>query len=107
MQSTKLFDIIAAGALGDAFGYAIEFDSWSSIQQKHGPSGLASWPLDRSGGLAVSDDTQMTLFAMESIADALANFHGNPSRFINLLKSMGMRPWGISAKDLAEAGRPA
>jgi ADP-ribosyl-[dinitrogen reductase] hydrolase len=72
MNQTKLTEIITAGALGDAFGYAIEFDSWVSIQRKYGSDGLDAWPYDaRSSTLLVSDDTQMTLFALEAIADAV------------------------------------
>lgn len=72
MNKTKLRSILAAGALGDAAGYAVEFHSWAAIQQEWGPQGLAQWPISpKSGRMSASDDTQMTLFAMEAISAAL------------------------------------
>ena len=67
MKKQRFWDICAAGALGDALGYAIEFDSWAAIEQAHGPGGLQSWPLNPQGSMEASDDTQMTLFAMEAL----------------------------------------
>lgn len=58
---------LLGGALGDAFGYAVEFDSWSKIQANHGPRGLMDLPLTKQGELIASDDTQMTLFAAEGL----------------------------------------
>lgn len=60
---------LLGGALGDAFGYAVEFDSLAAIQARHGPSGLREPVLER-GQLLVSDDTQMTLFTLEGLARA-------------------------------------
>lgn len=76
MKSSKLLDILAAGALGDAFGYAVEFDSWATIQSRFGLFGLVQWPFDpASGKLVASDDTQMTIFALEGLSRAVAE-HG-------------------------------
>lgn len=73
MKKEKLLDILIAGALGDAFGYAIEFDSWEEIQERFGPLGLAHWPFEQgSGKLVASDDTQMTIFAIEGLARAIS-----------------------------------
>lgn len=59
------------GAIGDAFGYAIEFSSWSTIKRKYGPRGLVD-PVMHDGRLIVSDDTQMTLFTLEGLLDCEA-----------------------------------
>lgn len=68
MEQSKIFEILAAGALGDAFGYAIEFDSWRSIQEKFGEKGLTVWPYHPTAkALIASDDTQMTIFGLEAI----------------------------------------
>jgi len=56
------------GAIGDAFGYEIEFNSLDSIKHKYGKSGLQE-PVYHDGKLIVSDDTQMTLFTLEAIND--------------------------------------
>ncbi len=61
---------ILGGALGDAFGYAIEFDRWDVISRRHGPGGLRE-PVLRHGQMVVSDDTQMTLFTLEAMTVTL------------------------------------
>ncbi len=57
---------LIGGAVGDAFGYTIEFMSRDEIEEKYGEEGLREYVL--SDGLApITDDTQMTLFTAEGI----------------------------------------
>jgi ADP-ribosylglycohydrolase len=70
---TKLYkDIIEAGAIGDAFGYFVEFDPTSIIDYKYNnfcwDEALEKFPKWR-----ISDDTQMTLFALERIIPYMHN----------------------------------
>ena len=65
-RDAKTLGCVLGGAVGDAFGYAIEFDRWPAIQRKHGPRGLQQ-PVLHGGELVVSDDTQMTLFTLEAL----------------------------------------
>ncbi|MBK1620175.1 hypothetical protein CKO42_17355 [Lamprobacter modestohalophilus] len=58
---------LLGGAAGDGFGYAVEFDSLNRIQQRFGPEGLRH-PVFHEDRLRVSDDTQMTLFTLEGLA---------------------------------------
>lgn len=69
-SAARTLGCILGGAVGDAFGYAIEFDRWNAICRQHGPLGLRE-PVLRHGKLVVSDDTQMTLFTLEAMAAAL------------------------------------
>ncbi|WP_312136388.1 ADP-ribosylglycohydrolase family protein [Brevundimonas sp.] len=62
----RILGCLFGGAVGDAFGYAIEFDSLARIQSRYGACGLLEPELE-NGHLIVSDDTQMTMF----VADAL------------------------------------
>ena len=55
------------GALGDALGYEVEFESWDSIQDRFGRGGIRK-PVLHQGKALVSDDTQMTLFTAEGMA---------------------------------------
>lgn len=64
--------LIFGGAVGDAFGYAIEFDRLESIRGRYGPAGLTE-PVRQADKLIVSDDTQMTLFTLEGLLRAFAN----------------------------------
>ncbi len=65
-RANQIWGCILGGAVGDAFGYAIEFDRWPAIQRKYGSAGLQS-PVLRDGQLIVSDDTQMTMFTLEAL----------------------------------------
>ena len=63
---SKIAGCLIAGALGDALGYPIEFQPWSLIKVKYGPSGL-DHPVLTDGKAIISDDTQMTLFTNEGM----------------------------------------
>lgn len=64
--AARVLGCVLGGAVGDGFGYAIEFDRWADIQRKHGKAGLQQ-PVLSGGALVVSDDTQMTLFTLEAL----------------------------------------
>jgi ADP-ribosyl-[dinitrogen reductase] hydrolase len=51
---------LLGGAVGDAFGYEVEFDSLAVIRAEYGDLGIREAVL-HDGRLVVSDDTQMTL----------------------------------------------
>ena len=58
---------MVGGAVGDALGYAVEFDSWQQIMSRYGESGITRYELDRRGVAPISDDTQMSLFTAAGI----------------------------------------
>ncbi|GLX10109.1 hypothetical protein Misp03_70350 [Microbispora sp. NBRC 16548] len=62
---------LLGGAVGDALGAPVEFDSIASIRRDHGRAGLTDLAPDWRGetGL-VTDDTQMTLFTVEGLIRA-------------------------------------
>jgi ADP-ribosyl-[dinitrogen reductase] hydrolase len=62
---------VVGGAIGDAFGYPVEFKSFREIQSEFGPAGIQQ-PIFRNGELIVSDDTQMTLFTIEGALNGLS-----------------------------------
>ncbi|MBL8047498.1 MAG: ADP-ribosylglycohydrolase family protein [Chthonomonas sp.] len=61
---------LLAGAMGDALGAAVEFDSWSEIQRKYGPAGIQQYDVAYGVRGAITDDTQMTLFSAEGLIRA-------------------------------------
>jgi ADP-ribosylglycohydrolase/protein-tyrosine phosphatase len=61
---------LVGGALGDAFGYPVAFDSLAAIQKRHGPAGLRE-PEFHQNRLVVSDETQLTLFTLEGLTRAM------------------------------------
>lgn len=78
MNKEKISNIIKAGAIGDAFGYNVEFKSWEQIKITYdGPIMFSN-----CDNYVVSDDTQMTLFCLE----ALKNNHENNNNNKNILE---------------------
>ncbi|MFK4638709.1 ADP-ribosylglycohydrolase family protein [Paenarthrobacter histidinolovorans] len=68
--SSRVYGSLLGGALGDSLGYAIEFDSIAAIRARYGSAGLTSFgQLD--GGSHFSDDTQMTLYTVDGLVEAL------------------------------------
>jgi len=67
---SRILGCLLGGALGDSLGYAVEFDPIDSIRARFGAEGLTSFgQLD--GGSHFSDDTQMTLYTVDGLLEAL------------------------------------
>ncbi|MGP3990627.1 ADP-ribosylglycohydrolase family protein [Streptomyces sp. 3N207] len=61
---------LLGGAIGDALGAGVEFDSLAAIREKWGPQGVTDYvPVYGRRG-AVTDDTQMTLFTVDGLIRA-------------------------------------
>jgi ADP-ribosyl-[dinitrogen reductase] hydrolase len=58
---------LLGGAVGDALGAVVEFDSIDEIRRRHGPDGVVTFPPE---GGRITDDTQMTLFTAEGLVRA-------------------------------------
>ncbi|MEF8794628.1 ADP-ribosylglycohydrolase family protein [Thiohalorhabdus sp.] len=69
-QDNRVLGALVGGALGDGFGYAVEFWSEDQIRAEFGGEGMANPQLTRQGELVVSDDTQMTLFTLAGLLEA-------------------------------------
>ena len=64
----KIRGCLVGGAVGDALGYAIEFNGEKEIFSRYGKSGITEYELDPLSGKAIiSDDTQMTLFTANGL----------------------------------------
>ena len=63
----RVLGCIVGGAVGDALGYPIEFDSWRSISSRYGERGITRYETARNGLALISDDTQMSLFTVAGI----------------------------------------
>lgn len=58
---------LLGGAIGDAFGGAVEFISRSAILDRFGPEGIKDYADAYGGKGKITDDTQMTLFTAEGL----------------------------------------
>jgi ADP-ribosylglycohydrolase len=61
---------LLGGAIGDALGAGIEFDSLENIRKEHGPDGVTDYVSAYGRRGAVTDDTQMTLFTVDGLIRA-------------------------------------
>lgn len=68
---------LIGGAVGDAFGSAVEFLSIDAIKEKYGEAGITDLVSAESGYAEITDDTQMTLFTAEGILRADSNNSNN------------------------------
>ncbi|GAA1145307.1 ADP-ribosylglycohydrolase [Kitasatospora gansuensis] len=61
---------LLGGAIGDALGAGIEFESLESIRAAHGPAGVTGYVPAYGRAGSVTDDTQMTLFTLDGLIRA-------------------------------------
>lgn len=67
-KNDKIRGCLVGGAIGDALGYAVEFQREPQIFSRYGKDGITEYDLDKKTGKAlISDDTQMTLFTATGI----------------------------------------
>ena len=64
----KYLGTLLGGAIGDALGYYVEFESESLIFNTYGKEGITRFPNNEIG--QISDDTQMTLFTAVGLLNA-------------------------------------
>jgi ADP-ribosylglycohydrolase len=67
---SRLLGSLLGGALGDAWGYPVEFWSGDQIREEYGVWGVTRPQMSPEGELQVSDDTQMTLFTLAGLLEA-------------------------------------
>lgn len=68
-HESRIHGCLLGGALGDSLGYAVEFEKIDSIRATFGPGGLRDFA--ELGGSHFSDDTQMTLYTVDGLLEAL------------------------------------
>lgn len=99
---------LLGGAVGDALGAAVEFDSLSAIRSRFGPEGLRDFAPYAGRLGAITDDTQMTLFTAEALlrlehlhlrerSDRLAGFGWRA--YLRWLDTQGDGPRRRAARD--------
>ncbi|MCU1552532.1 MAG: hypothetical protein JWM13_18 [Arthrobacter sp.] len=69
-HESRIHGCLLGGALGDSLGYAVEFEDISAIRTRFGPAGLRDFS-ELDGGSHFSDDTQLTLYTVDGVLEAL------------------------------------
>jgi len=92
---------LLGGAIGDALGSAVEFDSLDEIKKNYGGKGIQRYghAFNRTG--AITDDTQMTLFTAEGLLRgcARANAKGIGPSFLSTTY-YAYRRWLVTQEEL-------
>lgn len=107
--ASRVQGTLMAGALGDAFGYLVEFDSLAEIRAKYGTSLLVD--LSQSGTPPhFSDDTQMTLYTLDGLLDVLEWANDGIGADINACQWLAYLRWlktqGIATAEHAPEQSP-
>jgi ADP-ribosylglycohydrolase len=67
---------LLGGAIGDALGGPVEFDSIASIRAEYGAAGITGFvDLNNDRQAEFTDDTQMTLFTAEGLLCCSKDLH--------------------------------
>ena len=69
-HASRIHGCLLGGALGDSLGYAVEFDDIATIRRKYGAAGLRDFSV-LDAGSHFSDDTQLTLYTVDGLLEAL------------------------------------
>jgi ADP-ribosylglycohydrolase/protein-tyrosine phosphatase len=69
-ETARVVGCLVAGAVGDALGAPVEFDSLAKIRSAHGQAGVRDYVAAYGRVGAITDDTQMTLFTAEGLLRA-------------------------------------
>ena len=85
VRMDQVLGCLLGGAVGDAFGYAVEFSTLAAIRARFGGAGIQH-PVFDQGRLVVSDDTQMTLFTAEGLLRALRAAPDDDDRLIEEIR---------------------
>ncbi|MFJ6026251.1 ADP-ribosylglycohydrolase family protein [Pseudarthrobacter sp. NPDC092424] len=103
---SRIHGCLLGGALGDALGYAVEFDSIGSIRQRFGGRGLTDFAQLPDGGV-FSDDTQMTLYTVDGLAEALEWANSGVGADVNACLWLAYLRWLATQGEDAGPSAPA
>ena len=101
----RITGCLLAGAVGDALGAPVEFQSWTEIRETFGPDGVT----DLGHAARFTDDTQMTLFTAEGLIRALVrgrwrgylpSAQRRPHAYLRWLYTQGV-PWRQAGAEFA------
>lgn len=82
-----------AGAVGDALGASIEFNSIDDIRQRYGPDGLRDYAPGYAVDGEITDDTQMTLFTLEGLIRAHAGIRAGAAPDLTMTLQHAYQRW--------------
>ncbi|MBT2566727.1 ADP-ribosylglycohydrolase family protein [Arthrobacter sp. ISL-85] len=103
---SRIHGSLLGGALGDALGYAVESDSIADIRQRFGGRGLTGFE-DLSGPCHFSDDTQLTLYTVDGLVEALEWANSGVGADVNACLWLAYLRWLATQGEDAGPSAPA
>ena len=94
----KIVGCLLGGAIGDALGAGIEFDSINGIRDQFGPEGVTSFTPAYGHQAPITDDTQMTLFTAEGLRQSLS-IGSDPTDSVWVAYQRWLRTQQVSSPD--------
>ena len=92
-RDERIRGCMLGGAIGDALGASIEFDSIEEIRRLHGPDGLTDYAEAYGRTGAITDDTQMALFTAVGLMQALARYRGKGIVNVPMMVDLAYSRW--------------
>ncbi len=102
---SRIHGCLLGGALGDSLGYAVEFDSIEQIRDRFGASGLTGFDV-LGGSSHFSDDTQMTLYTVDGLVEALEWANSGVGADVNACLWLAYLRWLATQGEAAPASAP-
>ena len=95
---------LLGGAVGDALGAPVEFQSWADIREEFGPAGIRDFVRAYGRLGAITDDTQMTLFTADGLLRARVQVLDRGGANPVALVCRGYLDWLVTQGERVEAG---
>jgi ADP-ribosylglycohydrolase len=99
---SRIHGCLLGGALGDSLGYLVEFDSIDRIRSRFGASGVTGF----AGSSHFSDDTQMTLYTVDGLVEALEWANSGVGADVNACLWLAYLRWLATQGEAAPASAP-
>lgn len=96
LPPSKVLGSMLAGAVGDALGAPVEFNSIDDIRHRFGEAGLADYAGDHGGRGEITDDTQMTLFTLEGLIRAHAGLRRGTEIDLTMVLQHAYQRWYVT-----------
>ena len=104
--ASRIHGCLLGGALGDALGYTVESDSVPEIRRRFGAGGLNGFE-DLSGPCHFSDGTQLTLYTVDGLVEALEWANSGVGADVNACLWLAYLRWLASQGEDAGPSAPA
>jgi ADP-ribosylglycohydrolase len=102
--TSRIHGCLLGGALGDSLGYAVGTDSMADIRRRFGERGVTG--LDALSGSGFSDETQLTLYTVDGLVEALEWANSGVGADVNACLWLAYLRWLATQGEAAPPSAP-